>query len=145
MWCINLTPFGYTLGRSNQKTDKGLLTNNFCHAQQILSVKLKNPTLLFLTDNIKTNGIPTKIEWKIHPLFIVYFKFWRYFFVNKPSDLLFLVVILAFTSARHHFSQIFRRKTKKIMTISYNTLSELILETYCMQFLHGMPFIFFGI
>ena len=39
------------------------------------------PPLLFLTDNIKTNGIATKIEWKIHLLLIfqVYFLYITYF------------------------------------------------------------------
>ena len=29
-------------------------------------------------DNIKVDGISTKIKWKIHPLFPLYFKFWNF-------------------------------------------------------------------
>ena len=35
------------------------------NAEQILSVKSKPPTPLLLTDNIKLDGIPSKIKWKI--------------------------------------------------------------------------------
>ena len=40
----------------------------------MLSVKqplIPRPTPLFLMENIKMNGIPTKIEWKIHALFFI--------------------------------------------------------------------------
>ena len=40
---------------------------------------LSKPHPLFLTDNIKMDGIPTKNKWKMHTLFALYFKFWRYF------------------------------------------------------------------
>ena len=39
----------------------------------------KTPPPLFLKDNIKLNGIPTKITWKIHTLFTLHFMLWRYF------------------------------------------------------------------
>ena len=41
--------------------------NRFC------ALIKKNPTSLFLIDNIKLDGVPTKIKWKIHTL--LYFKF----------------------------------------------------------------------
>ena len=54
--------------------------------QQITSVMLNEfgpfrnpPLLLFLMDNIKLGGIPSKIKWKIHACFREYFTFWRYF------------------------------------------------------------------
>ena len=53
------------------------------------------PFPLFLTDNIKMNGIPSKIDWKIHPLFIS-------IFYN------FLLFCVSFYISRHNFSQIIR-------------------------------------
>ena len=47
----------------------------------------------------KMDRIPTKIKWKTHALFILYFKFWRYgliIFKIEPPDLLFLVVFISF-------------------------------------------------
>ena len=40
----------------------------------------KNPTLLFLTGDMKMDRIPAKFRWKMHALVTLYFKFWRYFF-----------------------------------------------------------------
>ena len=34
-------------------------------------------TLLFLTDNIKLNGMPAKVKLKIQACFTLYFKFWE--------------------------------------------------------------------
>ena len=43
------------------ESSKGLSKNNFCHAYQILSIKQPPPiTPLFLTDNIKMEGMPNK-------------------------------------------------------------------------------------
>ena len=39
----------------------------------------KTPPFLVLTGKIKMDGIPTKIKWKIHTLFTLYLKFWKYF------------------------------------------------------------------
>ena len=49
---------------SSSTQGKGLSTNNFRHAQQILILSL------FFTDKIKMNRILTKIKWKIQTLFI---------------------------------------------------------------------------
>ena len=38
------------------------------------------PSPVFLTENIKLDGISTKIKWKIHACFIFYFEFWERFF-----------------------------------------------------------------
>ena len=86
------------------------LSTNFCHAWQILSVKKKPPTPLFLTDNIKMDRIPIKIKWKVHTFFTLYFKFWREFLwkickMHRP-DYLFLFVFMSFYISRYHFSQI---------------------------------------
>ena len=60
---------------------------------------------LFLMDNIKMMEIiTTKIKWKMHALFTLYFKFWRI----QPPDFLFFVVFISFYISRSHFSQIFR-------------------------------------
>ena len=73
----------------------------------------KNPPPLFLTDNIKMDNIPTKIKWKIHALFKLYFKFILKVLLRKicktqPPDRLFLVVFISLYISRYHFSQIFR-------------------------------------
>ena len=57
----------------------------------------KSPlTPLFLTDNIKLDGLPTKIKWKIQASFTFYFKFWESVYVKgykiQLSVLLFLVL-----------------------------------------------------
>ena len=44
--------------------------NGFC--------PLSEPAL-FLTGKIKMDERPTKINWKIHTIFTLYLKFWRYF------------------------------------------------------------------
>ena len=54
---------------------------------------------LFLTNNGKMDRIPTKIKWKIHTSFTLYFKFWRYFlqkFVRYNYDI--FLFWLGFTS-----------------------------------------------
>ena len=65
-----------------------------------------NPIPLSLADNIKMNGIPTKIEWKIQPFFILYFKV---ILINicKISHQIFyfLFFYISFYISRHHFSQ----------------------------------------
>ena len=47
--------------------------------------------------------IPNKIKWKIHALFTLYLKFWKYFLQkflrNSQQILYFLLLLLAFTSA----------------------------------------------
>ena len=49
------------------------------------------------------DGIPIKAKWKIHVLFTLYFKFWRYFLSNFVRDshqiFNFLLLILGFTLA----------------------------------------------
>ena len=45
------------------------MLNRFCQLSK------KNPLLLFLLDNIKLDGIPTKTEWKTQVYFTLYFKF----------------------------------------------------------------------
>ena len=42
----------------------------------MLSKSLLTPPL-FLTDNIKLDGMPNKIKWKMQACFILYFKFWK--------------------------------------------------------------------
>ena len=45
---------------------KGPLTNNFCHAYQILTIKeTASPIPLFLTDKNKLDRIPSKIKWNV--------------------------------------------------------------------------------
>ena len=76
--------------------------NRFC------ALIKRKPTSLFFIDNIKLDGVPTKIKWKIHTF--LYFKFKVHLikiYKIQPPDLLFIVVLHYFFS-RYHFSQIFR-------------------------------------
>ena len=77
---------------------KGLLTNNLCPLNRFcLSKNLFTPSpSLFLTNNIKLDGMPTKTKWKIQACFILYFKFFegtsvKIYMVQLPV-LLFLVL-----------------------------------------------------
>ena len=58
---------------------KGLLTNNLCPFNRFwLSKNFFTPSpSLFLTNNIKLDGMPTKTKWKIQACFILYFKFFE--------------------------------------------------------------------
>ena len=73
--------------------------NGFC----LLSNK--NPTPLFLTDNIKTDRILSKI-------FYIVFQVLKVLLIKickiQSLDLLFLVVFISFYISRYHFSQVFR-------------------------------------
>ena len=58
-------------------------------------------------DNIKLDGIPTKIKWKIHTLFPLYFNFWRYFlskFIRCSHQFLSL-----FLSFYHNFLELLKK------------------------------------
>ena len=48
---------------------------------------------LFLTDNIKLDGIPTKIKWKIQACFTLYFKFWDGTSVKMQLPVLLFLVL----------------------------------------------------
>ena len=67
-----------------------------------------------LSKNPKMNRIPSKIKWKIHALFTLYFKFWRYFLYSHHI-FYFLLFLLAFTSV-----DIFR--TSQIFRTSFNII-----------------------
>ena len=59
------------------------------------SLSKKPFALLFLTDNIKLAGMPTKIKLKMHACFTLYFKFWEgaslKIYKMQLQDLLFFV------------------------------------------------------
>ena len=63
-------------------------------------------TLLFLADNIEMDKIPTKIKWKymslLHCISVIKIC------MISHQIFYFLLFLLAFTSSRYHFSQIFR-------------------------------------
>ena len=65
----------------------------------------KNPTPLFLTDNIKTDRILSKI-------FYIVFQVLKVLLIKickiQSLDLLFLVVFISFSISRYHFLQVFR-------------------------------------
>ena len=73
--------------------------NGFC------LINKKNPTLLFLTDNIKMDRILTKIFYIVFPaLKVLLIKI----FQIQSLDLLCFVVFISFYISRYHFSQVFR-------------------------------------
>ena len=78
-----------------QPASKGLLTNNFCLLNRFwLS---ENPLLhpsLFLTYNIKLDGMPTKIKCKMQACFILHFKFFEG--TSVESYTIQLLVLLVF-------------------------------------------------
>ena len=81
----------------------------------ILPVKQKSPhhtssAPLLLMNNIKMNGMPSKIWWKMQPLFVLYFKFYSNSYKHKISHQIFyfLLFYVSFYTSRHHFSQIIR-------------------------------------
>ena len=61
--------------RSQPLRDPQQITFIMLHRSWLLSKKPFTP--LFLTDNIKLNGMPTKIKLKIQACFTLYFKFWE--------------------------------------------------------------------
>ena len=63
---------------------------------------------LFLTDNIKLDGISTKMKWKIYFLSTLYFKFWRCFLWKKflrynHQTFYFLLFFISFYICRYNF------------------------------------------
>ena len=85
--------------------NKGSSTNNFHHAQQILFIKYKKPfNHMFLTDNIKLNGIQTKIKLKIQACFTLYFKFWEGTSMKRYSyQFFYFLFCISFDISRYHF------------------------------------------
>ena len=68
-------------------------------------------------DNVKLDGIATKIKWKIPACFTLYFKFWRYLLqkVTKYQFFYFLLFyIVSFYIIRYHFLRLFRTSFKII-------------------------------
>ena len=70
------------------------------------------PLSLILTENVKLDGIPAKIKWKIHVPFTFYFKFWGYFlwqFIRCNHQFFHLLLFyISFYMSRHHFSRLIR-------------------------------------
>ena len=70
----------------------------------------KSPlTPLFLTDNIKLDGIPTKIKWKIQASFTFYFKFWVFMWKDIRCSYQFFYFLFYISSyiSRYHVLQLF--------------------------------------
>ena len=66
-----------------------------------------SPHPLFLTDNIKMDRIPTKIRWKVHVPFILYFQVFNIHLIKtckiEPPVILLFVVFISFYIGRYHF------------------------------------------
>ena len=83
-------------------------------------------TLLFLTDNIKLNGMPAKVKLKIQACFTLYFKFWEG--TSVKSFKIELPVLLFLVSHQFLYQQI---------SFFYNFLelqSTLIEKDFCCEF-----------
>ena len=96
------------------------LTDFVCYAKQTTH------PCSYLTDNIKMDKIPTKINWKIHALFTLYFKFWKYFLQKvvkyNHQVFYFLLFLLAFTSADvifQKFLELHTHSKKKIFLTNF--------------------------
>ena len=76
----------------------------FIMLNRFWSLSKKLFILLFLTNNIKLDGIPTKIKWKIWACFTLYFKFWEGTSVKSYN--MQLPVILFFVSHQFLYQQI---------------------------------------
>ena len=99
-----------------------------------MSVKQNRPTSLFLTDNAKMDGIPTKNKPKTQTLFALYFKFRRYFlqkFVRYNHQIFyFFLFYISFYISRYPFQ-------KDIFLKFYRTSFNITWKKY---FCHEFPF-----
>ena len=82
-----------------------MLTNNFCHAQQILSVKQKTPPQ-WIKHHINQNEMKNKC-----PFYIV-FQVLKVCLLKtckiEPPNVLFVVVFISFYISRYNYWQLFR-------------------------------------
>ena len=97
-----------------------------------MSVKQKkNQPPLFLTDNIKMGKTPTKMNWKIHVPFTLYFMFWKYSLQKivkyNHQIFFFLLFLLAFTPADiifHKFLELHTHYLKKRFSSQFFFLTD---------------------
>ena len=80
-----------------------------------------------LMDNTEMDRIPTKIKWKIQPLFTLYLKILKVTLIeNCKMNHLIFYFLLSYTNlyiSWHHFSQIFRTSLKIIWKIFVTNFS----------------------
>ena len=84
-------------------------------------VSLSKSPDIKMDDNIKMDGISTKIKWKIHTLFILFVKLWGYFlmeFVRYSCQIVYFrfFLILTFISADiifHKFLELYLTLSEK--------------------------------
>ena len=89
------------------------------------------PHPLFLTNNIKIDGISIKLKWETHNLFTLNFKFWRYIDYNNlwhiySPSIFISCFTLAFTSADLKDYQLFRLSFN-ISNLKKTLLSQIFL------------------
>ena len=58
--------------------------DNFCNASWILPVELVPPPPI-PNDDVRPDGMTTKIKWKIYAFFTLRFKFWKYVLLTTSS------------------------------------------------------------
>ena len=88
---------------------------------------------LFLKDDIKMNGIPSKIKWKIHICSTLYFKFWRYFLETLTRYCYQFLCLLLFYISRYHFYNILALHStlwKKIFATNYPCLTDSVGDPF---------------
>ena len=79
-----------------------LSKNPFTHPPPLPSP----PYSLFLMNNIRLHGIPTKIKWKIQTCFTLYFKFWEGTSVKSykiQGPVFYFLFYVSFYISRYHF------------------------------------------
>ena len=103
-----------TLNSSESSQPQGSSTNNFVTFNGFWLLSKKALTPLFLMDNIKLDGMPTKIKWKIQACFTLYFKFtfnfkvllWKV--IRYMYQLFYFLFYISFYISRYYFLQLFR-------------------------------------
>ena len=106
----NLYSFPTSFENVNFLNSKGLSTNNFCHAQQILSIKQKtlHPPVLNGQYQHKWNTNQNQMK-NTTPFKIVFQVYYKVLLCKISHQIFyFLLLYISFYISRHHFSQICR-------------------------------------
>ena len=97
--------------------------------QQITFVTINRFWPLALADDIKLDGIQTKLKWKAHILLTLYFKFWRLLSLKSFRIqwllLFFLLFYISFFISRYHFHNFWNFTWKTIFVRNFSFLTDL--------------------
>ena len=89
-----------------------IILNRFCPLIK------KNPTSLFLMDNIQLDGLPTKIKWKVHTVLCFKYKalYFFYKFIRYNQQIFYFLLFYVSFSADiiiHKFFEVYSTLSKK--------------------------------